>query len=134
VHRIRFLSRVRHLLAWLVLAALPMQGFAAASMLFCGMPAQPAAQVHAPAPDHHDHAAHGHGHDVKADPSDGRQQAQGDDQAHACGVCAACCHSAAIAPTPQVLALASLPLAQAAEPFVRIHPRPPTVADKPPRS
>jgi cytochrome c553 len=134
VHRIRFLSRVRHLLAWLVLAALPMQGFAAASMLFCGMPAQPAAQVHAPAPDHHDHAAHGHGHDVKADPSDGRQQAQADDQAHACGVCAACCHSAAIAPTPQVLALDSLPLAQAAEPFVRIHPRPPTVADKPPRS
>ncbi len=131
------MSRIRLLLAWLVLAAIPLQGFAAASMLFCGMGSghQPAPQVQAQAGEHHDHASHGHGHVVAekaAQPADG--QAQLPDASHKCGVCAACSHSVAITQTPRVLALAPPPQAQASEPFVLIHPRPSTVPDKPPRA
>lgn len=130
------MSRIRLLLAWLVLAAIPLQGFAAASMLFCGMGSghQPALQVQAQAGDHHDHAEHGHGHAVKekaAQPADG--QAQLPDASHKCGVCGSCCSSAAITETPRALALAPPPQSEAAEPFVLIHPRPSTVPDKPPR-
>ena len=56
------MSRFRLLLAWLVLAALPLQGFAATSMLLCGL--EQAGHSHAAAPVRgaaaHDHSAHGH--------------------------------------------------------------------------
>lgn len=59
-------SVIRVLALWLVLVALPFQGFASASMLLCG-PARPAAPVLQPVQGaHHDHAAmqasgqHGH--------------------------------------------------------------------------
>ena len=57
--------RFRLILAWLLLAALPLQGWAAATMLYCG-PAQKAAvhaSAHAPgaAVSHHDMQAAHHG-------------------------------------------------------------------------
>ncbi|MFC5500167.1 hypothetical protein ACFPOE_21675 [Caenimonas terrae] len=123
-------KRIRYLFAWLVLAALPLQGFAAASMLFCGM----GAAVVGTAQAHHDHAAHSHAHAHAVKGVEGGVAQQLPDAGHSCGVCAACCHGGAIAQTPHVLAMASLPLAPAAEPFVRIDPRPSSVPDKPPRS
>jgi hypothetical protein len=133
--RIESMSRIRILIAWLVLAALPLQGFAAASMLFCGMDAghEVQAQVQVMPGAHHDHATHSHEHGGKAQKSaDGGKQLP--DASHSCGVCASCCHSAALTETPRLLALAPLPPAETAEPFVRIEPRPSTVPDKPPRA
>lgn len=128
------MSRIRLFLAWLVLAALPLQGFAAASMLFCGTGERQQAQVQPHAPDQHDHAAHGHGPVQPKQAQQGADStAQLPDASHQCGVCASCCHSAAITETPRVLALAPPPQAEAAEPFVLIHPRPSPVPDKPPR-
>lgn len=130
------MPRIRLLFAWLVLAAIPLQGFAAASMLFCGMGPghQATLQVQAQVGEHHDHARGQHDHAVKekaAQPADSQPQLP--DASHKCGVCAACSHSVAITQTPRVLALAPPPHARATEPFVLIHPRPSTVPDKPPR-
>jgi hypothetical protein len=134
---IKPMSRIRILFAWLVLAALPLQGFAAASMLLCGtgsrQEAQVQVQVQTTPGAQHDHATHDHEHGVQAQKSaDGGKQLP--DASHSCGVCGSCCHSAAITETPRLLALAPLPPADAAEPFVRIEPRPSTVPDKPPRA
>jgi hypothetical protein len=135
VPRISTMSRIRILFAWLVLAALPLQGFAAATMLFCGLGEGPAAQVAVVASSHEDHAAHGHVHVAKAKSNksgEGKQQLP--DPSHKCGACAACCPGAAVASTARVLAVADLPQAEAADPFVRIDPLPSTVPDKPPRA
>jgi hypothetical protein len=115
------MSRFRLFLAWLIMAAIPLQGMAAASMLFCGMgahhgPAQVAVQAEA---GHHDHAQHG-----KKSP----------DSSHKCPVCASCCHGAAIAQFASLAVLAPAPQAESAEPFVLIHARPSPVPDKPPRA
>jgi hypothetical protein len=91
-------SLLRILFVWLVLLAVPLQGFAAAAAFGCahGAPAhgmqahetmrQPAMQ--------HGHACHQH-HAAKADAHDGK-----------CGNCAACCAGAAIA--PPVMSVAGL--------------------------
>ena len=125
------MSRLRLLFAWLVLAALPLQGFAAASMLFCGAGLE--TKVQSSAPSQHDHGAHSHAEALKVEKSTGAG-AQLPDASHTCGVCASCCHSAAITQTPRVLEMASLPQTAAAEPFVRMHARPSPVPDKPPRA
>lgn len=103
------MSRLRLLFAWLLMAAVPMQGFAAASMLYCGtaeaqhgwVQVQPMAAAHmrdAPvvgSRSAHDHAAHAYvqpdrtaivhaatGHVVSAasEPVAGARQAPGADQ------------------------------------------------------
>ena len=140
--------RIRILLAWLVLAALPLQGFAAASMLFCGAGPAHRAQQHlhgefAPAHHHDDGDDHDQGHGHSAAGPDHAQAHQGGpgaddgaqlpDSSHTCGACAACCHSAAMASTPLLPVLAQLPQVAAAEPFVLIHPQPSKGPDKPPR-
>lgn len=138
------MPRFRLILAWLMMAALPLQGWAAASMLYCG-PAQRAA-VHAAAAaheaSHHDmHAAH---HDVKAghhaqqhhaDPGapEGAQPAA-DASSHTCGVCAACCHGVALAQTQRWAATLPALAADIAEPLVAVIVRPSPVPDKPPRA
>jgi hypothetical protein len=127
------MSRIRLLLAWLVLAAIPLQGFAAASMLFCGSGQRQQSQVQVHASAGHDHAAHGHGPAAKVGQA-ADSATQLPDSSHQCGVCASCCHSAAITETPRAIALAPPPQSRAAEPFVLIHPRPSTVPDKPPRA
>ena len=128
------MSRIRLLFAWLILAAIPLQGFAAASMLFCGMGApHQQVRVQAQVASQHDHAAHRHAQTVTAE-RQADTKAQLPDVTHTCGVCASCCHSVAISQTPASLATASLPQAEAAEPFVLIHRRPSPVPDKPPRA
>jgi hypothetical protein len=131
--------RLRILFAWLLMAAIPLQGFAAASMLFCGKGAQQqgyaATQVAADST-HHDHAMHGHA-------GGGHHQAKSADTApaeapaatsHKCSVCSACCNSMAIIGTGPILAIAPAPQSELAEPLVLIQTLPSPVPDKPPRA
>jgi hypothetical protein len=130
------MSRFRLFLAWLIMVAIPLQGMAAASMLYCGMgayhgPAQVAVQAQA---EHHDHAQHGHADVTQAKKADAGADKKAPDSSHKCPVCASCCHGAAIAQFPSLAVLAPAPQAEPAEPFVLIHARPSTVPDKPPRA
>ena len=143
--RIFHMSCVRVLLAWLVMAAIPLQGLAAASMLYCGMGAHHGAEavvatLHSPvsaesgATERHDHSQHGHGTAVEGKKIADEVKQKLPDAAHKCGVCASCCHSLAITEFPRTVVFAPLPQAELAEPFVLIHTRPTLVADRPPRA
>jgi hypothetical protein len=85
-------KRLTFALFWLLLAALPLQGLAAATMLFCALPVQsndaPAA-THA----HHAHDQTGHPHE--------HGQGEHSDHAGSCAKCMTCC-SASI--TPPIIA------------------------------
>lgn len=137
--------RIRLLLAWLLMAAIPLQGLAAASMLYCGMgmthaPAQQQAAVRVVASADaavaagHDHSQHGHAAPAKVVKAAGDTAKKLPDAAHKCPVCASCCNLVAITefPLPAIMAPASQ--AELAEPFVLIHARPLPVPDKPPRA
>lgn len=119
------MSRLRILFAWLLLTAIPMQGFAAASMLLCGMGHQPQSVHMAPAASampagHHDHAAmHG-------------KVASG--KSHTCSICASCCNSMALIATEPMLHSEPAPQSAWREPLVQIYNRPSPVPDKPPRA
>lgn len=127
---------LRILFAWLLTAAVPMQGFAAASMLLCGMGTQH--QHTAQASEHHDHAAmHNHsggdaaqGHAHAADPASNASP----DTGHKCSICAACCNGVALVGVNRMAAIPPAPQAEWAEPFVLIHTLPAPVPDKPPRA
>lgn len=134
---------LRILFAWLLIAAVPMQGFAAASMLMCGMGEQHqhAAQDSEP----HDHAAmHGHsggdahqGYTHAADPvvdasADGGYAPP--DADHKCSICAACCNGVALVGLSYMASMPPAPQTELAEPFVRVHTLPTPVPDKPPRA
>lgn len=139
--------RFRLILAWLLLAALPLQGWAAATMLFCG-PAQRGAVVakaHSPADatSHHDmdtahhdmQAGHAQHHVAPGDvgsAADGSQAAA--DGSHTCGVCAACCQGVALAQTQHWPYVPVASGADIAEPLVAVIARPSPVPDKPPRA
>jgi hypothetical protein len=138
------LSRLRLLLAWLVMAALPLQGFAAATMAFCDgahhertpwagetVPLAHAVDARG-AP--HDQSGHSHAAHAQAFDDDGATQAAHPDANHKCGVCASCCHSIALAEIPQWPALAPLPQAGLSEPVLLIHAAPSALPDKPPRA
>ncbi|MDO9312970.1 MAG: hypothetical protein Q7T97_00305 [Burkholderiaceae bacterium] len=92
-------KRVRAALMWVLLVALPFQGFAAASMLGCGPShhrvSESAALEAAPAA-----SAHEHEHDASADHRDA-------DKASKCSVCAACCVGAALPAAALVFAAAA---------------------------
>lgn len=137
------MSRFRLLLAWLMMAALPLQGWAAASMLYCS-PAQRAAVAQAPEAaghGHHDmHLAHheasaGHHADADADPAPPEGAGStADASSHTCGVCASCCHGVALAQTQRWDTAPPVPAADIAEPLIAVLARPSTVPDKPPRA
>ena len=138
------MSRFRHLLLCLMMLALPLQGFAAASMLYCGMGTghdASAAQM-ASTPSHHQMVGAvvmQHDHEtqnitaqaVKPSPGD---QKQLPDSSHKCGVCAACCSVIAIANFPPTVEVQSSPKADLVEPFVLIHAVPSRLPEKPPRA
>ena len=136
------MPRIRLFLLWLIVAAIPLQGLAAASMLFCGTGAH-----HAPSQaielvdggaivstGSHDHAKHSHGDavEVKKATEDTGKKLPGAE--HKCPVCSSCCHSVAITDFPTLVSFAPLPQSETAEPFVLIQPRPSSVPDKPPRA
>jgi hypothetical protein len=117
------LSHLRTAVVWLLLLALPVQGVAAATMLYCG-PAQGAREAeavvqrphadnaptvaHQAQPGHHDHSTHQHaaataheepkaisdqGPSQPSSPGSLEQTADGK-----CSVCATCCNAAAVSP------------------------------------
>ena len=130
--------RLRILFAWLLMAALPMQGFAAASMLFCGMGAQHHSAPAADAP--HDHAAMlgqsavAHAHTEATGATHGALPNTQNNKQHKCSICAACCNGAALIGLQQSLAVSPAAQAELAEPLVLIHTIPSPVPDKPPRA
>lgn len=137
--------RIRLLLAWLLMAAVPLQGFAAASMVFCGTGAAHHSQVQAQTSlalavkqvaqtGHHDHSSHSHADGSESDRSPNPISKGGDDPLHKCGVCASCCLGVAITDFHRAPNFSSLQQAELAEPFVLIHARPSPVPDKPPRA
>ncbi|MES2510000.1 MAG: hypothetical protein V4625_08725 [Pseudomonadota bacterium] len=138
------MSRFRHLLLCLMMLALPLQGFAAASMLYCGMGAghdAKAAHIETGYDHHHmaDATVMPHDHEKQeATAQLGKQspdsQQQLPDSSHKCGVCAACCSVIAIANFPQTVEVQSSPKANLAEPFVLIHAVPSRLPEKPPRA
>jgi len=137
------MSRIRIFLVWLVMAAVPLQGLAAASMLFCGAGSDASvaqtAMHHGEAaasssPAGHDHSMHAQSQLQVEKSSDGADQSKMPDAAHKCGVCASCCHAVAITQLPQPAVFATTPQALLNEPFVLIDARPSQVPDKPPRA
>ena len=136
------MSRFSLFLAWLIVAAVPLQGLAAGSMLFCG-PNHGEARVAAAQQVQHLHgsaAAVEHEHSKQVDAVDVQAKKIGSgggkklpDAAHKCGVCASCCNIVAITEFPRLMAFAAVTQAESAEPFVLIHVRPSEVPDKPPR-
>lgn len=128
------MARLRRVLVWLVMAAIPLQGFAAASMLFCAAAThQPQAQaVQAIQSSHHDHFGHSHAGVSVAEKAQGSDELP--DAAHKCGLCASCCHSVAISESPSIAPLISAPRAGLADPFALMQSRPSPVPDKPPRA
>jgi len=104
------MPRLRLLLAWLLMAALPLQGMAAASMLFCGSGAAGRIAQTESHPDHHapgnaasEHGSHAHGAHAQSDSTGhagaGMDHAAADEgftQGHSCPICAACSQSQAV--------------------------------------
>jgi hypothetical protein len=131
---------VRAILLWLMMLAVPFQGYAAAAMALCTPePAQLAAGMP------HDHAEHDHaspvqgaGHHADADMDADHHAAQvaQDDSSgtfHKCSTCAAC-HSVGLMPTLDTPAIHGLPQADLAEPPQAMATVSPRVPHRPPRA
>jgi hypothetical protein len=129
----------RLLLAWIMMFAIPVQGFAAASMLYCG---QGAGHAHQASTADHAHGSHGHGHgehDLAAGPGAAADSADGAaasaaDLMHKCGVCASCCNAVAISHNSPTLVPEKIGRADAGEPIVAAYSRSTLLPDKPPRA
>jgi hypothetical protein len=114
-----------------------MQGFAAASMLFCGGGLQQhvhaatlATTATATVSGHHDHAMHGQADSQATHSAHGASTGT----SHKCSICAACCNSMALIATRPLLTVAPASQSTLAEPLVLIHTIPAPVPDKPPRA
>jgi predicted lipid-binding transport protein (Tim44 family) len=150
--------RLRVLLACLLMAALPLQGMAAVSMMLCSGSAAKTMAVSVPmanashghdaaaqaahAPALHDHASHDHGA-MAADtdthhPTHAHGESTGTDTSagasHECGICGAGCHSVAITSDTVAVHASALPQAPIATPIPPVHTRTTPVPDRPPRA
>ena len=127
---------------WFLMLALPLQGFAAASMQHCRQDAQPASTQTLPAPHAQHHAAQAPS-DVDAMHDQMQQHSsveQSTDQhnpfpnaAHTCAACATCCNLMAMATQPQLVAAHAAPIAQYFEPLAARSSIPSGLPEKPPR-
>jgi hypothetical protein len=141
------MSIVRLVIAWLVMAALPLQGLAAGSMLFCDQASHSTA---APG-ERHDHAAHEHApgaqaaheHAIHADDMASRLSQQDDgaqadhaqaQSGHACPICASCCNLVALSETPTLSVGGASPMAPPLQGPARVVTRVAPAPDKPPRA
>lgn len=108
--------RIRTVLMWLLLLALPMQGYATATMVSCGpnhhrmaAAAQLVDAVSASATAHHSHhgmqGPHAHEASAVADEQDTRHLSPA--SKFKCSACATCCVGAALPITPLVFAAAA---------------------------
>lgn len=152
------LARLRLILTWLLLAALPLQGIAAASMALCQPQAASRQAVNLPegAPDfaptrgiHQAHDGHGHsGHDhawhevgaghLAATAGDDGTPAHHDglqaDADHRCSACAMCGHALGLAGVPITLEVQAAPQDLVTGPAQRVETRVAPIPDKPPRA
>ncbi|WP_041675397.1 hypothetical protein [Ramlibacter tataouinensis] len=136
------MSILRLVIAWLVMTVLPLQGFAAASMLFCGQAAHSTSvQLHAS----HDHASHGHeghGHHDHAGANltqqhlpEVSQAADGTvDDGHSCPICASCCNLVALSDAPTSGLSGDSPRSEPSQDASRVLTRDASTPDKPPRA
>ena len=117
----------RVFLLWLMLFAVPFQGYAASAMALC-MPASSPSMAHG----EHDADGHPAGVDTASiHNEDGHDEAHAGD--HACSNCAAC-HSTGLTPAIGILTIHGLPQADFAEPLYTLATRSPGVPEKPPRA
>jgi hypothetical protein len=146
------MSRFCSFLLCLVMLALPLQGFAAASMLYCGAGAEQRSVQTQAMPEshqhHHNHDAQGlnqpHAHTVQHDEasqSGPGQMVQSPDMqtplpdtAHKCSVCASCCNLIGISDVSPALAPHLAPEIRFAEPLAVIYGVPSRLPEKPPRA
>jgi len=139
------MSRFCTFLLWLMMLALPMQGFASASMQYCGKradhmalqaPSDPeGGHHHANASDHgHEHAMHAEAMQADSPEQASDMQNQLPDAAHKCGVCASCCNLVGMTAAPPTVAIHSAPNAAYVEPSALIHSVPSALPEKPPRA
>ena len=134
--------RFRTLLLWLMMLVLPIQGFAAASMLFCGVGASnsPNLVLVSPAMEHHaaDDNSVQHKHFSRMEVNDTSAQLPHvqkhfTDVTHKCGICTACCSAVWIHDLPVSAAFTAPPPADLAEPVVSIRVVTSRLPEKPPR-
>lgn len=134
--------RVRLFVLWVVMIAVPFQGYAAAAMAFCGPDhggshaAATASADHPHGSGHADHHSEAHHEDeAKRSVHDGagKTASAEPDAMHKCGTCGAC-HGTALISTPQFAVLHGLPRADLAEPPLAMATLAPRVLDKPPRA
>lgn len=139
--------RVRLFVLWIMMFAVPFQGYAAAAMVFCG-PGHAGAMAemsvelsgvhdHARSPhaegrsDHHHEAAQA----AKPPAKDGTAKTASaePDTMHKCGTCGAC-HATALTSTLDLAVFHDLAHADLAQPAVTMATLAPRVLDKPPRA
>jgi hypothetical protein len=132
--RIPVMTRLRCLLTWLLLLALPMQALAAASMLGCGPASQAGVRTQAQQDGHQHHGdgAADHAHHATGTDASGASSSV-PDSGHSCGACAACCHSIGIGGTAYRAPVMAPATASWSEPYQPVLSRPSPVPDKPPR-
>jgi hypothetical protein len=123
---------LRLLLAWLVLLAIPVQGFAAATMLYCAEasagPAWQMAMGDDAAPGHPMHAAE----EDRAAPATGQDKLPHPGRKSAAH--GSCCLAVAIDAAAPAPSLAPAPDADLQEPLLPVHSQPAGVLDRPPRA
>ena len=130
------MSYVRLLFAWIVMFAIPVQGFAAATTVFCGPEtahhAHAGGQVHPPGTPAHDRAL---SEPEKPLWTAGNEEASPlPDVLHECSVCASCCQAVAIT-RAIVPALTELPTrTDPGEHLLASYGRSSLLPDKPPRA
>ena len=134
------MTRLRSLFVWLLMLALPLQGFAAATMLFCGPGAhRTLIQAQANVPhreanrEAHDHATEGH-----QDATATKQNVDGEhgklaNAGHKGSTCSSYWNTVAIIESPRAIGMAALPQVEYLEPLVLILTAPSRVPEKPPR-
>lgn len=133
------MHRVRLFVLWIMMFAVPFQGYAAASMVFCGPGhAGSATEASAAHPhsadepgDHHHEAAQAAKPPAKAETA--KTAGTGPDAMHKCGTCGAC-HATALTSTLELAVFHDLPHADLAEPAITVATLAPRVLDRPPRA
>jgi cytochrome c553 len=134
---------LRAILLWLMMLAVPLQGYAAAAMAFCAPAAAHSGSSTIVVHDHsgHDHstldAQHHHSSAGSNDNADRHDAPEAHDEAsdasHKCGNCATC-HAVGMMPTLNTPILHGLPQADLAEPLRAMATVSPSVPHKPPRA
>jgi hypothetical protein len=138
----RAMTALRLFCLWLLMLALPLQGFAAASMLYCaGQGSTAASSGAAPAGGHHanpagiaSHDHSGHQHAASADAARGGPGDDGKAAGHKCATCAFCAHSVALDAFPPALEFGARAQASLPERPVLIAAVLVLLPDKPPRA